>query len=104
MDNRVEGFRLHIQGKDGWSPHELNGLLTHHRWRFGFPDPFNVGRNDQDQFRVLTLSQLVYVPELNFRTHRDLALKRSSYVHPHESLRAKGVASSRFGIGTAQPR
>jgi hypothetical protein len=28
-DNRVEGFRIHIQGKDGWS-HDLNGFLTHH--------------------------------------------------------------------------
>lgn len=52
MDNRNNGFRLYVGGKDGWSPHELNGLLTHHLYRFCFPDPFHVGHS-QDRFRVL---------------------------------------------------
>ncbi|OQD69467.1 hypothetical protein PENPOL_c002G02104 [Penicillium polonicum] len=52
MDNRNNGFRLYVGGKDGWSPHELNGLLTHHLYRFSFPDPFQVGHS-QDRFRVL---------------------------------------------------
>ncbi|KAJ5531056.1 hypothetical protein N7527_004449 [Penicillium freii] len=52
LDNRNNGFRLYVGGKDGWSPHELNGLLTHHLYRFCFPDPFQVGHS-QDLFRVL---------------------------------------------------
>ncbi|CAI7606598.1 unnamed protein product [Penicillium discolor] len=52
MDNRNNGFRLYVGGKDGWSPHELNGLLTHHLYRFCFPDPFHVGHS-QGRFRTL---------------------------------------------------
>lgn len=52
MDNRNDGFRLYVGGKDGWSPHELSGLLTHHLYRFFFPDPFHVGHS-QDRFRTL---------------------------------------------------
>ncbi|KAJ5857519.1 hypothetical protein N7455_008413 [Penicillium solitum] len=52
IDNRNNGFRLYVGGKDGWRPHELNGLLTHHLYRFCFPDPFHVGHS-QDRFRTL---------------------------------------------------
>ncbi|KAF4253498.1 hypothetical protein CNMCM8812_001542 [Aspergillus fumigatus] len=53
IDSRQGGFRLYFREQDHWSPHELPGSFTYHRYRFSKSVPVNVGRNEQDEFVAL---------------------------------------------------